>query len=214
MIRANVDPAPVAWLLVATHNPGKLQELRALLAGAPYDLVSLPDLGVTGDVEETGSTLEENAALKARAYASMTGVATLADDSGLEVDALGGEPGVRSARYAGDDATDAQRTAFLLRRLEDIPEGRWTARFRCVLAIAWPHDAPEYDMEYHVGECRGRIVREPRGSGGFGYDPVFLLPSLGKTMAELSAGEKNEVSHRGAAARKAAAALKRRIGYS
>ena len=154
-MRANVDLAPAARLLVATHNRGKLQEFRTLLGGAPFDLVSLPDLGVTGDVEETGSTLEENAALKARTYASMTGVATLADDSGLEVDALGGEPGVRSSRYAGDNATDAQRIDFLLSRLGDIPEDRWTARFRCVLAIAWPHDAPEYDMEYHVGECRG-----------------------------------------------------------
>ena len=212
--RHEIAPDSAARLLVATHNPGKLQELRTLLEGTPFDLVSLPDLGVTGDVEETGSTLEENAALKAGTYASMTGVATLADDSGLEVDALGGEPGVRSSRYAGDSATDAQRIDFLLSRLGDIPEGLWTARFRCVLAIAWPHDATEYDMEYHVGECRGRIVREPCGSGGFGYDPVFLLPSLGKTMAELSTREKNEVSHRGAAARKAAAALKRRMGYS
>lgn len=193
-------------LLIATHNRGKFQELRALLQDAPYKLVSLLDAGVTEDVDETGTTLEENAALKARTYAAITGMPALADDSGLEVDALGGEPGVRSSRYAGGNATDAERIAFLLRKLENIPESRWTARFRCVLAIAGPSDSPEY----HTGECPGRIVRLSRGSGGFGYDPVFLLSPLGKTMAELSDEEKNEVSHRGIAARKAVAALRRR----
>ena len=204
--RHDIAPGSAAQLLVATHNRGKFEELRTLLQDAPFELVSLLDVDVTEDVEETGSTLEENAALKARTYAAITGIPALADDSGLEVDALGGEPGPRSSRYAGEGATDAERIAFLLRKLENIPESRWTARFRCVLAIAWPSDV----LEYHTGECPGRILRRPRGLGGFGYDPVLLLPPLGKTMAELSSEEKNEVSHRGIAARKAVAALKRR----
>ena len=134
------------------------------------------------------------------------GLPTLADDSGLEVDALGGEPGVRSARYAGDDATDADRVAFLLGRLQNEGMGPWRARFRCVIAIAWRHD----DVETHAGVCEGMIIDSPRGSNGFGYDPVFLIPELDRTMAELSRAEKDRVSHRGMAVRKAGAALRSR----
>jgi XTP/dITP diphosphohydrolase len=193
-------------LLIATRNKGKLKELTALLAGVPFVLVSLDEAGIKDDVEETGATLEENAVLKATTYARLSGLPTLADDSGLEVDALGGEPGVRSSRYAGEGATDAQRIAFLLKKLQNIPEERWSARFRCVIAIAWPSEP----LELFTGECPGRIISQPRGSNGFGYDPAFLLPQLGKTMAELSTEEKNQLSHRSVAARKAAAALRRR----
>ena len=149
-----------------------------------------------------GETLEENAALKATTYARLAGLPTLADDSGLEVDALGGEPGVHSARYAGSNATDADRIAKLLDNLA-VRTQPWTARFRCVIAIA----IPDGDIELHSGACEGVIISKPRGDNGFGYDPVFLLLERGKTMAELSDAEKNDVSHRGAAARKAAHAL-------
>ena len=193
-------------LLIATRNPGKLAELTALLAGVPFTLVSLAQVGVEQEVDETGSTLEENAALKATTYARLSGLPTLADDSGLEVEALGGEPGPLSSRYAGEGATDAQRIAFLHEKLQNIPEKAWVARFRCVIAIAWPSGP----VELHAGECHGTIIKGPRGSSGFGYDPVFLLPELGKTMAELAPEEKNRLSHRSAAARKAAEALKTR----
>jgi XTP/dITP diphosphohydrolase len=195
-------------LLLATTNRGKLAELSALLDGAPFTLVSLADVGIEQDVDEVGATLEENATLKATTYARLSGLPALADDSGLEVDALGGEPGPLSSRYAGPGVTDAGRIAFLLGKLENIPEERWAARFRCVIAIAWPRE----HVELFTGECRGRIIRESRGSNGFGYDPVFLLPDLAKTMAELSPEEKNRLSHRSNAARKAAASLKNRMG--
>ena len=197
-----------AKLLVATTNRGKLRELSALLAASFYAPISLSDVCIDADVAETGSTLEENAALKAATYSRLSGMITLADDSGLEVDALGGEPGVRSSRYAGAGATDAQKIAFLLQRLNTIDEEEWTARFRCVIAVASPGESPAL----YAGECYGRIIRESRGENGFGYDPVFLLPELGKTMAELSAQEKNHVSHRARAAQKAVEGLKVRAG--
>ena len=193
-------------LLIATRNAGKIKEISGLIAGAPFQTVSLADVGVDREVEETGETLEANATLKALTYARLSGLPTLADDSGLEVDALGGEPGVRSSRYAGDDATDADRVAFLLGRLQNEGRGPWRARFRCVIAIAWGHD----EVELHPGVCEGMVIDTPRGSNGFGYDPVFLIPELGRTMAELSPAEKNQVSHRGAAVRKTAAALRSR----
>ena len=192
-------------LLIATHNAGKLAELRVLLRSVPYALVSLTDVGIAVDVEETGSTLEANAALKATTYARLAGLPTLADDSGLEVDALNGAPGVRSARYAGPDATDADRIAKLLANLAAHPQP-WTARFRCVIAIA----APAGVIERHDGACAGVIISQPRGDNGFGYDPVFLLPEYGRTMAELSDAHKNRISHRAIAVQKAARALSNR----
>ena len=189
-------------LLIATHNAGKLAELRDLLHGVPCTLLSLSDVGIELDVDETGDTLEENAILKATTYARLSGLLTLADDSGLEVDALGGAPGVHSARYAGPGATDADRIAKMLNNLALHPQP-WTARFRCVIAIA----APDGDFELHGGACEGVIISEPRGENGFGYDPAFLFPESNRTMAELSDAEKNEVSHRGIAARKAVYAL-------
>ncbi len=193
-------------LLIGTRNSGKFNELAELLSGSDFALLSLSDLGLDAEVEETGSSFEENAALKAEAYARLSGLPTLADDSGLEVQALGGEPGVLSSRYAGPGATDSERIAFLLKRLDNIPEERWLARFRCAIAIAFPG----HRVEIHLGECQGRIISEPRGSNGFGYDPVFVLEGLGRTMAELSTEEKNGVSHRSSAARKAAEALAKR----
>ena len=195
-------------LLVATRNKGKLRELASLLSGLPMRVVSLDDVGIDDEVEETGATFEENAVLKATAYARASGLTTLADDSGLEVDALGGEPGVRSARYAGPDADDAARVGLLLRRLREAPGGGRQARFRCVIAVA----EPDGGARTFAGECEGVIADAPRGRNGFGYDPVFLLPGTGRTMAELSSEEKDAVSHRGMAARRAAAALISRAG--
>ena len=190
-------------LLIATRSAGKLGELAALLENVPFRCVSLDEAGVTGAVEETGATLEENAAIKAEGYARLSGMLTLADDSGLEVDALGGEPGVRSARYA--PGSDRDRIDLLLRNLEGVDPADMGARFRCVIAVAAPGGEPPALYE---GVCEGVIVREVRGGGGFGYDPVFLVSALGRTMAELAPWEKNRVSHRGIAARKAAAALR------
>ncbi len=190
-------------LLVATRNHGKLRELSDLLGSVPFELVSLADVGIEVDVEETGHTFEDNAVLKAETYRDLSGMLTLADDSGLEVDALGGEPGVRSARYAGPDATDSDRIQLLLKNLQSTPEATWAAQFTCVIAIASPGE----ETRLFPGSCRGRIVREPKGENGFGYDPVFLFPDLGLTMAELTPEQKNEVSHRALAVRKAANAL-------
>ena len=190
-------------LLVATRNQGKLAELRSLLSDAPNTILSLVDVGIDVEVEETGSSLEENAVLKARTYAELSALPTLADDSGLKVDALGGEPGHLASRYAGEGATDAERIAFLLSKLDNIHQEPWTARVRCVIAVVAPGKPPEL----YSGECPGRIVRTPRGVNGFGYDPIFLLPQLGRTMAELTTDEKNGVSHRSIAAQKATGAL-------
>lgn len=198
---------PTRKLLIATHNRGKLKELSFLLGGVPFELVSLSDVGIELDVDETGSTLEENATLKAETYARLSGLPTLADDSGLAVEALGGAPGVHSARYAGEGATDEDRIALLLKNLADYPQP-WTARFRCVAAIVRPGQA----AELYSGECRGEIITLPRGDNGFGYDPVFLITREGKTMAELTSDEKNRLSHRGAAAGKARNALRGRTG--
>lgn len=190
-------------ILIATRNAGKLRELSEILGGLPYRIASLDDLGIGEEVDETGETFAENAALKAEAYCRLSGVLTLADDSGLEVDALGGAPGVRSARYAGDGASDADRVALLLANLAGTADADRSARFRCVIAVA----APDKPTRLYDGVCEGRIAAEPRGEGGFGYDPVFCIPELGATMAELPAERKNRISHRARAARKAARAL-------
>jgi XTP/dITP diphosphohydrolase len=186
-------------LLLATNNQGKAREYQSLLGGIPYRLVTMADECITTEVSETGKTFEENAVLKATILAAESGLLTLADDSGLEVDALSGEPGALSHRYAGENASDADRVNFLLSKLKDVSEDKRTARFRCVIAIASPHG----DFKVCSGECRGIITTSPRGYNGFGYDPVFYVPELGKTMAELSADEKNKISHRARAAQKA-----------
>lgn len=186
-------------LLLATKNAAKAREYSLLLGGIPFEIVTLDEQGIGTEVSETGETLEQNATLKAVAYASRSNLLTLADDSGLEVDALGGEPGVLSARYAGPGASDEERIERLLKRLKGIPWERRTARFRCVIAIA----SPGGWVELCQGECHGIIALSPKGENGFGYDPIFYLPHLGKMMAELSLEEKNEVSHRGRAAKQA-----------
>ncbi|GAB4568139.1 MAG: RdgB/HAM1 family non-canonical purine NTP pyrophosphatase [Anaerolineae bacterium] len=194
-------------LLIATHNAGKLREYRQLLADLPLQVVELAHVGITEDVPEDGDTFAENARAKALAYARMSGLWTWADDSGLEVDALNGEPGVMSARYGGPGASDEDRYRLLLQRLEGVPEHKRTARFRCVIALA----SPQGEVHLAEGVCEGRITTEPRGQGGFGYDPVFFVPELGRTMAELTAEEKNAISHRGRAAREAREVLARLI---
>ena len=191
-------------LLIATHNRGKLIEYRELCASLPLVLVTLDDVGIRDDIAETGATFAENARLKAATYARQSGLLTLADDSGLEVDALGGEPGVHSKRYAGDNATDAQRIAFLLDKLRAVPRDKRGGRFRCVIVVA----SPQGELREMEGTCEGEIAFAPRGTNGFGYDPVFLFPERGVTMAELTTAEKNRISHRAKAAEKAREVLK------
>jgi XTP/dITP diphosphohydrolase len=193
-------------LLLATNNQAKVREYKELLQGLPLELVSPAELGITIVVDEVGESLEENARLKATALAVESGLLALADDSGLEVDALGGEPGRLSARYAGESATDSDRIEYLLARLEGVPWEKRMARFRCVIAIA----TPDGEVEFCSGECPGFITFEPRGEQGFGYDPVFYLPRLDKNMAELPLEVKNQVSHRGKAAREACQLLRRK----
>ena len=195
-------------LLVATRSPHKLAELRELLALDRAELVSLDELGVEGDVDETGSTFEANARLKARHAARLTGLTALADDSGLEVDALRGGPGVRTRRYAGENATDIENNEKLLAALKGLPADARAARYVCVLALARPDQTgPRGGIPTRLvrGTCRGRIAPAPRGSNGFGYDPIFepaAEPAGGRTLGEWSQAAKNEISHRGAAARR------------
>ena len=191
-------PALRRPLVVASGNPGKLREFRALLGHLPFDVVAQTDLGVTA-VEETGTTFLENALLKARHAAARTNAAALADDSGLEVDALGGAPGVYSARYAGVGADAAANNAKLLAALAAQPASARGARYRCVLVfVSGPDDASPLTAE---GVWEGVIADAPRGRDGFGYDPCFWLPELQMTAAELDPAEKNRLSHRGAALR-------------
>jgi len=179
-------------LLVATGNPGKMKELRALLRDVPVALVSPEDVAINVHVEEDGKTYVENAKKKAGAYASASGLISLADDSGLEVDALNGAPGVHSRRYLSNvEATDADRRALLLANLRDKARP-WAARFRAAVAIA----APRGGIWWAEGECRGEIIPDERGDGGFGYDRLFLVAGTGRTMAELGMDEKNALSHR------------------
>lgn len=189
-------------LMLATTNAGKAAEFRALLApycdGASLTLLTLGDWPYPLlEVEETGETFAENARLKATALAQATGLPALADDSGLCVDALDGLPGLNSARWAGSDASDADRTALLLRKLADVPVEQRTARFVCAAAAA----SSEGGVAIAEGRCEGLIAHSPRGKNGFGYDPIFLLPTLGRTLAELTAAEKNQISHRAQAIR-------------
>lgn len=190
-------------LLLATNNAGKIREIRVLLGGLPFEMVTPRDIGINIDVPENGDTYAENAQCKALTLMRASGLITLGDDSGLEVNALNGEPGIRSARYAGENATDADRIAYLLRKLRGVPLEKRQARFVCVMAIAVPGDRT-YLCE---GVCDGVIALAPRGTQGHGYDPIFYVPELGKTMAELEMAEKNRISHRGHAARRAAAIL-------
>ncbi len=205
-------------LVVATRSAHKLRELRQLLHPAHATLLSLDDVGVTDDVDETGERFEANAALKARAYARATGLPTLADDSGIEVDALGGAPGVRTRRYAGPDATDEENNAKLLDALKGLPPDRRGARYVCVLSLALPDRAgPNGGLPLITtrGTCRGRIAQRPRGTGGFGYDPIFepaAEPPGGRTLGLYTPAEKHAISHRARAARRMAPILER-LGF-
>ena len=188
-----------AKLLLATNNKGKLEELRELLAGVLFNFVSPSDIELKLDVLESGKTYAANARLKARAFAQASGLLTLADDSGLEVDALNGAPGVLSSRYAGLGASDKKRVAFLLSKLEDVPWEKRTACFHCVMAIA----TPDGEIKMSSGTCKGIITLFPQGENGFGYDPIFYIPEFKKTVAELPAEIKNRISHRAKAAARA-----------
>jgi len=195
----------VGRLLLATSNPGKLREFRRLLSGLPLEVVSPAELGLALEVPEEAETYAANAATKALAYAGAGQCLALADDSGIEVDALDGRPGVRSARYGGPRLDDSGRTALLLRELEGVPPERRTARYRAVVAVAGCGEPALFE-----GTVEGVIGTEPRGVNGFGYDPVFVLPD-GRTAAELDAEEKDAISHRGQAVRAAAAWLRERL---
>ena len=194
-------------LLIATTNQHKLREYGGIFAGLPVELRSLRDVGIDDDVEETGATFAENARLKAEFYAARSGLAALADDSGLEVHALGGEPGVRSARYAGPGKTDADRNALLLTKLEGVPLHARLARFVCAIALA----RPDGGFAAVEGVLPGVIEFAPRGSNGFGYDPLFYVLDENATLAELPAERKNQISHRARAARAAREVLEQWI---
>jgi XTP/dITP diphosphohydrolase len=183
-------------LLLATGNRHKLEEYHAIFHHLPLQLLSLNDIQLDMDVEETGTTFRENAELKALAYAKASGMLSLADDSGLEIDALDGAPGVYSARFAGREMSYEQRFEILLKQLQGLPEEKRTARFRCVISLAEPSGY----LQSVEGKIEGVITEAPRGKNGFGYDPIFLVPELGKTTAELTPEEKNRISHRGRAA--------------
>jgi XTP/dITP diphosphohydrolase len=191
-------------LLLATTNRHKLEEYRAIFSGLPFRLLSLHDLQLDLDVEETGTTFTQNAEIKALAYAHASGMLSLADDSGLEIDALGGAPGVYSARFLGEEASYQERFRFILEQLKGLPQEQRTARFRCAITLA----EPSKYYQTVEGNLEGRIADAPRGDHGFGYDPIFLVPELGKTTAELAPEQKNRISHRGRAALLAAALLK------
>jgi len=191
-------------IVVATTNPGKLREIKDALQGMAIEILSLEDLSPMLPLEEDGRTFRENVLKKARVVAKLTGILTIADDSGLEVDRLQGMPGVRSARFAGEGASDAENNRKLLQLLQDVPASQRGATFRCVIAMV----SPQGKEAWVEGICRGVIVDTERGRQGFGYDPLFLLPELGKTLAELPLEEKNRVSHRG----RALAALKEAVG--
>ena len=190
-------------LLLASNNHGKIEEIKALLNELELLLVTPAQVGLSLKVEETGGSYAENAELKATAFSEATGLLTMADDSGLEVDALNGAPGLYSARYSLEpDATDGDRRQYLLGNLVGI-DRPWLARFRCVIALSTPGE----QIFFSEGECPGEIIPEERGTNGFGYDPIFLIPDFGRTMAELSMQEKNKISHRANAVRTAQSTL-------
>lgn len=198
-------------VVLATGNPGKLREMREILAPWQVEVLPLSDF-TSAAAEETGLSFVENAILKARFASSAAALPAIADDSGLEVDALHGAPGIRSARYAGADAGDAANNARLLRELEGVPDVRRTARYRCaVVFLRWPLDPAPIVCQ---ARWEGRIGEAPRGDGGFGYDPLFVVDASGRTAAEMSAAEKNRVSHRGQALRALVTALQVAAGHA
>jgi XTP/dITP diphosphohydrolase len=189
-------------VVIATRNTGKMNEMRKMLFNTSFSVFSLDEVSVLEEVEETGTSFEENAMLKAETYGKLSGKLTIADDSGIEVDVLGGAPGIYSARYGGDGKDDQDRNKLLLENVEGIPEHQLTARFRCVVALWNPIDNT---IVTFGGKIEGKITRNVRGKNGFGYDPLFFFPEKNKTLAELTLIEKERVSHRGEAMRKALA---------
>ncbi len=187
---------PTMKLLIATHNKGKIKELNALLSEAGIDVIGLDEAGVAFDVEETGTTFEENARLKATQYANATGLLTLADDSGLEIDALNGDPGVYTARYGGANLTQTERMELVLGKLTGLQGKERSARFRCVMVLA---DGTGDVLSVKAGVCEGQIAQAITGDGGFGYDPIFYLLEEGLTFAQIDKSLKNQMSHRGQA---------------
>jgi len=194
-------------IVLATRNRHKVNEIRAMLMDLPITILSLQDFPNAPEPEETGSSFAENAMMKASAVSCATGKVALADDSGLEVDALDGKPGVYSNRFAGPKATDRDKYLKVLDLMKNVPEPKRTARFRAAVAIAEPNG----NVEVVEGTCEGIIAHKPRGHHGFGYDPIFYLPSIGKTMAELTPEEKNTISHRACAIQKAKEILRRMV---
>jgi XTP/dITP diphosphohydrolase len=191
-------------LLLASSNSGKIREYRLLLDNLGYQIVTLSEQGIRKIANEQGDSYEQNAQMKATTYAKLSQLITLADDSGLEVDAIHDKPGIHSARFVGEDATDADRVTKLLAMMDGIPWDKRTAKFKCVIAIA----TAKGELKLCQGKCHGIISLKVSGENGFGYDPIFYLPELGKTMAELPLELKNQLSHRGQAARKARTILK------
>jgi len=190
-------------IVFATANEGKVKEIKEILKDFPIEVVSMKEMGITADIEENGTTFEENSLIKARALAKLTGLPALADDSGLEVDYLNGEPGIYSARYLGRDTDYDYKNNYIINKLSDAQDKERSARFVCVISLVLP-DGREF---VERGVVEGLIGYEQRGENGFGYDPIFYLPEYGKTSAELSPDEKNKISHRG----KALSAMKKLI---
>jgi XTP/dITP diphosphohydrolase len=197
-------------LVLATRNPGKVREIAAIYAGLAADIVGLEEWRAVGPLPEEGRTYAENAASKALTVARATGHPALADDSGVEIDALGGAPGIHSARFLGEHASDAERNAAVLERLAGVPASGRTARYRAVAAIA----TPDGRVRTFEGVCEGAIAAQPRGRGGFGYDPIFEIAGDGRTMAEVPLEVKNQISHRARALRAARPAVERVLGLT
>jgi XTP/dITP diphosphohydrolase len=183
--------------IAATKNKGKIREISEILKNFPYDVLSMESIGINIDIEETGSTFEENALIKAKEINDITGEIVMADDSGLEVDYLNGAPGIYSARFAGEDATDEEKNIKLLDLLKNVPFEKRTARFVCVIAVAFP-DGDSFTVK---GTCEGYIASEPKGTNGFGYDPIFYVSQYRMTTAQMLSELKHEISHRGKALR-------------
>jgi XTP/dITP diphosphohydrolase len=200
---------PLPKLLIASNNLHKIAEFRRLFVDLPCGLVTPHDLGLNLDVDETGDTFEANARLKAHAFAEASGLPALADDSGIEVDALNGRPGVHSARYGGEGLDDNGRVQLLLREMAAVPDDQRACRYRVVLMLVGPYepDGSEGSEDSTEGRCEGLVARETSGVNGFGYDPVFYIPAYGKTIAEIGPDQKDEISHRGKAARAMAEVL-------
>lgn len=195
-------------LLLATNNKGKVAEIKALLNGTGITLLTPGELGLELEVSEDGQTYAENASKKARAFSQASGMIAMSDDSGLEVDALGGQPGMHSHRFnPRPEATDADRRKYLLEKLEGLPRP-WKARFRATVAVA----SPSGNVRLSTGQCEGEIIPDERGTNGFGYDPIFFIPELGHTMAELEMDEKNRLSHRARAVQNAIPILRELLG--